>query len=368
MSTDRLQRLQNNIKEAGFGGIAVNAGPSLNYLTGLNFHLMERPVVMLFPAEGEPAIILPQLEKKKLENLPYSAKVFTYGEDPAKWDDIFQRALQEMDFSHQKIGVEPRQLRLLEYNYLRLADSKIDFIDGSTVIAALRSIKDRGEIDCMRKAVKIAENALEETLAKTRIGVSEKEIASELFLQLIRGGSDTSLPFSPIVASGPNGANPHSTPSSRKLSSGDLLIIDWGARYGGYASDLTRTFGVGKIDKEAEKIHKTVQQANAAGRAAGRPGVPCSLVDKATRNCIDDAGFGELFTHRTGHGIGMECHEEPYIREGNEQLLEVGMAYTVEPGIYLAGRNGVRIEDDVIVTADGSESLSTMDRGIRYIE
>ncbi len=368
MFTDRLQRLQNHINEAGLGGIAVNAGPSLNYLTGLDFHLMERPVVMLFSADGEPVIILPQLEKKKLESLPYSAKVFTYGEDPAQWDDIFRRALQDVGFSHQKIGVDPRQLRLLEYNYLRFANGDIEYIDGSMVIAALRSIKDREEIDCMRKAVKIAENALEATLAIIRTGVSEKEIASELFLQLIRGGSETSLPFSPIVASGPNGANPHAKPSSRKLSSGDLLIVDWGARYGGYASDLTRTFAVGKIDSEAEEIHKTVQQANAAGRAAGRPGVSCGSVDQAARKCIADAGFGDYFTHRTGHGIGMECHEEPYIREGNEQLLEVGMAYTVEPGIYLAGRNGVRIEDDVIVTADGSESLSTMDREIRYIE
>jgi len=368
MSVDRLQRLQVCLKEAGCEGIAVNAGPSLNYLTGLHFHLMERPVVMLFPAAGEPAVILPKLEEKKLENMAYSTKIFTYGEDPAEWSSVFQNAMKEMAFPSQKIGVEPRQLRLLEYNYLRFEENDVECIDGSAIITALRSIKDEEEIRCMRKAVKIAENALEATLAITRIGVSEKEIASELFLQLIRGGSETSLPFSPIVASGPNGANPHSTPSSRKLSSGDLLIIDWGARYSGYVSDLTRTFGVGEIDSEVEKIHKTVQRANAAGRAAGRPGVPCSSVDQAARKCIDDAGFGEFFTHRTGHGIGMECHEEPYIREGNEQLLEVGMAYTVEPGIYLAGRNGVRIEDDVIVTADGSESLSTMDRGIRYIE
>jgi Xaa-Pro dipeptidase len=368
MSVDRLHRLQVCIKEAGYGGIAVNAGPSLNYLTGLDFHLMERPVVMLFPVEGEPTIILPQLEKRKIDNLHYSAKVFAYGEDPAKWGDVFKQALQEMNFSHPKIGVDPRQLRLLEYDYLRSAGCDLELIDGSAIVAALRSIKDEEEIACMREAVKIAENALEATLAITRVGVSEKEIASELFLQLIRGGSETSLPFSPIVASGPNGANPHAKPSSRKLSSGDLLIIDWGARYGGYASDLTRTFGVGKINKEAEKIHKTVQQANEAGRAAGKPGVSCASVDQAARQCIENSGFGDYFTHRTGHGIGMECHEEPYIRAGNEQLLEVGMTYTVEPGIYLIGRNGVRIEDDVVVTAEGSESLSTMSREIRYIE
>jgi Xaa-Pro dipeptidase len=124
---------------------------------------------------------------------------------------------------------------------------------------------------------------------------------------------------------------------------------------------------VGEIDAETEKIHKIVQRANSAGRAAGGPGVPCARVDQATRRVIEEAGYGPNFTHRTGHGIGMECHEEPYIRGDNEQLLEIGMAYTVEPGIYLAGKNGVRIEDDVVVTADGCESLSTMSREIRFL-
>ncbi len=227
--------------------------------------------------------------------------------------------------------------------------------------------KDAEEISSMRQAVMIAEDALTATLAKVAIGITEKEIAGELFSQLISHGSDISLPFSPIVAAGPNGANPHSQPSDRPLVAGDLLIVDWGASYGGYVSDLTRTFAIGEIDPLTEKIHKTVQKANAAGRAAGRPGVSCAEVDRATRRVIEEAGFGPNFTHRTGHGIGMECHEDPYIRGDNQQLLEVGMAYTVEPGIYFTGINGVRIEDDVVVTADGAESLSTMSREIRVI-
>ena len=219
----------------------------------------------------------------------------------------------------------------------------------------------------MRRAVQIAEDALMATLTKVSIGTTEKEIAGELFLQLITHGSDIALPFAPIVAAGPNGANPHSQPSDRPLVAGDLLIVDWGATYAGYASDLTRTFAVGEINPMAEKIHKIVQQANSAGRAAGRPGVACAAVDLAARRVIEEAGFGVNFTHRTGHGIGMECHEDPYIRGDNQQLLEVGMAYTVEPGIYLPGVNGVRIEDDLVVTSEGAESLSTMSREIRMI-
>ena len=367
MSIARQLRLKGYMDEKGFAAVAVNAGPSLTYLTGLHFHLMERPAVIVFTLTDEPTIILPELEQAKLDNLPFPARVFTYGERPVEWLNTFAEALDKLELSGKKVGIEPGQLRLLEYDYLRVACGDADFVDGSEIFSALRSIKDQEEIACMRKAVQIAESALEATLAMVKIGVSEKDIAAELFMQLIRHGSDTSLPFSPIVSGGPNGANPHAQPSARQLVAGDLLVIDWGAGFGGYISDLTRTFAIAELDAEAEKIHKIVQQANAAGRAAGKPGVSCAAVDKATRKVIEEAGYGRFFTHRTGHGIGMECHESPYMRGDNEQLLEKGMTYTVEPGIYLAGRNGVRIEDDVLVTADGAESLSTMSRELRII-
>jgi Xaa-Pro dipeptidase len=367
MFARRLDRLKKYMGERGFSAVAVNAGPSLTYLTGLHFHLMERPVVIVFTAGEEPIIILPELERAKLDQLPFSAKIFAYGENPVTWPHTFGEALENLHLNGKKIGVEPTQIRLLEYDYLRPACRDAHFIDGSALISALRSVKDAEEIACMRKAVKIAEAALEATLPMIKIGVTEKEIAGELFMQLIRQGSDTSLPFAPIVSSGPNGANPHAQPSMRQLVAGDLLVIDWGAGFSGYMSDLTRTFAVGEIAAEAEKIHTIVQQANAAGRAAGKPGVSCAAVDKATRKVIEEAGYGRCFTHRTGHGIGMECHEEPYMRGDNGQLLEAGMTYTVEPGIYLPGRSGVRIEDDVLVTANGAESLSTMSREIRLV-
>jgi len=151
------------------------------------------------------------------------------------------------------------------------------------------------------------------------------------------------------------------------LQSGDLLVIDWGATHDGYISDLTRTFAVGDVDDEYQKIHKIVQEANAAGRAAGKPGARCADVDIAARNVIEKSGYGEYFTHRTGHGIGMEGHEEPYMRGDNEQLLEPGMAFTVEPGIYLPGKNGVRVEDNVVITETGADVLSDMPREIRVV-
>jgi Xaa-Pro dipeptidase len=175
------------------------------------------------------------------------------------------------------------------------------------------------------------------------------------------------MPFAPIVSGGPNSANPHASPSDRKVCSGDLLVVDWGAAVDGYVSDLTRTFAVGEVDAEYRKIHRIVQEANAAGREAGKPGVPCANVDLAARTVIEKAGYGKYFTHRTGHGIGMEGHEEPYMRGDNMQLLEPGMVYTVEPGIYLPERNGVRIEDNLLINEDSVECLSNMPRELRVV-
>ena len=263
--------------------------------------------------------------------------------------------------------MEPRQLRLLEFRYVRAGAPEADYPDASEALSALRLRKDQAEIEAMRRAVKIAQDALEATIPLIKMGMTEKELSSELVVQLLKHGSEPEMPFAPIVSGGPNSANPHASPTERKLQAGDLLVVDWGATYDGYISDLTRTFAVGEVDEEYEKIHKVVQAANAAGRAAARPGVPCAAVDQAAREVIENAGYGQYFTHRTGHGIGMEGHEEPYMRGDNMQLLEPGMAFTVEPGIYLPDRNGVRIEDNVVITETGTDVLSDMSREIRTV-
>ncbi|HVN15642.1 MAG TPA: aminopeptidase P family protein, partial [Anaerolineales bacterium] len=297
----------------------------------------------------------------------YKVQAFPYGENPSEWENAFRKAAQTLGLDGKRIGVEPRQMRLLEFRYIKAGAPEADFPDASDVLADLRLRKDQDEVNAMRRAVKIAQDALEATVPLIKIGMTERELAAELVTQLLKHGSDSELPFSPIVSGGPNSANPHASPTDRKLQVGDLLVVDWGATFDGYISDLTRTFAVGKVDAEYEKIHKIVQEANAAGRAAGKPGVPCANVDKAARHVIEAAGHGKYFTHRTGHGIGMEGHEDPYMRGDNMQLLEPGMAYTVEPGIYMPGRNGVRIEDNVVITESGAEVLSDMPREIRVV-
>jgi Xaa-Pro dipeptidase len=363
----RLNRLYTELNNAGLHAVALNPGPSLTYLSGLHFHLMERPVVMFFVPGRNPAIVLPELELQKTKQLQFPVEIFPYGENPSTWDEVFKKAVKALELDGKRIGVEPRAMRLLEFRHVKAGAPEADYPDATASLAALRVRKDADEIRQMRRAVKIAQEALEATLPLIKIGMTEKEVANELVTQLLRCGSEPEMPFSPIVSSGPNSANPHASPTERKLQPGDLLVVDWGAACQGYISDLTRTFAVGEVDDEYYKIHKIVQHANEAGRKSGGPGVPCAEVDKAARRVIEEAGYGAFFTHRTGHGIGMEGHEDPYIRGDNQQLLEPGMAYTVEPGIYLPDRNGVRIEDNMIVTEAGVESLSDMLRDIRVV-
>jgi Xaa-Pro dipeptidase len=365
MTTSRFDKLSASLSTFGLDAVILNPGSTLTYLTGLHFHLMERPVVLIFAAGQNPAIVLPELEMQKVNGLAITP--FPYEENPAEWDATFRGAIQSLGLDGKKIGVEPRQLRLLEFQYVKTAAPEAEFPDASSALAVLRVRKDQAEVQKMRRAVQIAQSALEATIPLIKIGMTEKELSAELVVQLLRNGSEPEMPFSPIVSAGPNSANPHASPTDRKLQRGDLLVVDWGAAFDGYISDLTRTFAVGDVDAEYARIHKIVQESNAAGRAAAKPGVPCAEVDKAARAVIETAGYGQFFTHRTGHGIGMEGHEEPYMRGDNMQILEPGMAFTVEPGIYLPNRNGVRIEDNVVITESGADVLSDMLRAIRVV-
>lgn len=363
----RQKQLFTTMQSAGLDALALNPGSSMVYLTGLHFHLSERPAVVLFVPGTIPAVILPELEMAKVNALPYEITAFAYGEDPQSWGMVFQKALRSIGVTGGKVGVEPRSLRVLELRLLEGAAEHANFVSAETSLAFLRMRKDSREVEAMQSAVQIAQDAFRATLPFIRPGRSEREIAAELTVQLLRAGSDANIPFTPIVASGPNSANPHATPTDRVLTHGDLLVIDWGASRGGYISDLTRTVAVGKIDAELERIASIVIRANEAGRAAVRPGVTAGEIDRITRAVIVQSGYGQYFTHRTGHGIGMEGHEDPYIFTENTLPLASGMAFTIEPGIYLPGRGGVRIEDDIVVTKDAGLSLSDLPRDLFFV-
>jgi Xaa-Pro dipeptidase len=361
---NRHAKLYQAIKKQGLDSMVLNAGSSLTYLTGLHFHLSERPAIVLFVPAAPLTIILPELESGKTASLPYPANVFVYREDPRTWQATFNEAIQAAGLDRHTMGVEPRCLRVLELELLEAAAPHAIIQSGEEALNLLRITKDETEIMAMRKAVAIAQAAFQDLLPLIQPGKSERELASELTMQILRHGSDSEMPFSPIVASGPNSANPHSFPSDRSLVIGDLLIIDWGASYQGYVSDLTRTLCIGALDDELARLVPLVAEANASARALAAPGISAGQVDQAARGVISQGGYGDYFIHRTGHGIGLEGHEAPYIHAGNDLRLSPGMTFTIEPGIYLPGRGGVRIEDDIVITAGGSESLSDLSRDL----
>lgn len=364
----RLNQLQELLSKSQLDAIVLNPGPDLTYLTGLSFHLMERPVLAIFPASGSAQLVLPELEGQKLVQVDYEILPFPYNEDTSTWVPVIKSALDAAGLAKGRLGVIPNRLRLLEYNYLQQAGPGLEIVSGQQILEKMRMHKSEAEVELMAEAARIAECALASTLPSIKPGITEKQLESRLVGRLLHQGSDSELPFFPIVSFGENAANPHAAPSDRALRKGDLVLIDWGASYQAYFSDITRTFAMGDINPELEQIAAFVREANAAGRAAVKPGLPASEVDRVTRQVITQAGYGEYFTHRTGHGLGREAHEEPYISAFSQTILEPGMTFTIEPGIYLPGRGGVRIEDNVVVTKDGCRSLTNFPRELSQLE
>jgi len=364
---ERIRRLTAALPAHELEAVILLPGPNLRYYTGLSFHLMGRPTLAVLTPDRPPLLIVPELERSKAEANSIGAGVHTYGEDPAARLASFRNAAQTIGLSRRLAGVEPLRMRWLEERLLEEAAPGIRMASAEAALEPLRAEKSAGELEAITRAIAVAQTALMETIPQIHPGVSEIDLASELMLQLLRAGSEGELPFPPIVASGPNSALPHAVPTARRLQPGDLVILDWGATVEGYISDLTRTFAIGPVEPEMQRIHTLVAEANAAGRAAAGPGVACRAVDAAARGGIEAAGYGPAFLHRTGHGIGLEAHEAPYLRADNDALLRPGMTFTVEPGIYLPGRGGARVEDNVVVTEDGAETLSSLPRELRLL-
>ncbi|MGD8397840.1 MAG: Xaa-Pro peptidase family protein [Anaerolineae bacterium] len=359
----RLAALQRLEMENGVACVALMPGANLRYFTGLATHPSERPTVAFLPAEGPPAFVLPVLEAPAAAgHLPEGARLYTYRDEEGH-EHVFQQAAAELALAGQAIGVEFLAMRLLESQRIQQAAPGCRLLATEPWLPKLRMVKDETEVAHMRRAVEMAQTAMQQLLddGAIRPGRTELEVAADLQIALLQAGGQGEA-FRPIVVAGPNAASPHAEPSDRPMAPGELVIIDWGTVYAGYRSDITRTFVLGEPTPEMVEIHDAVLAANQSGRLAARPSMPAQQVDRMARRAIAAAGYGDYFIHRTGHGLGLETHEPPYLVEGNLEILEVGMTFTVEPGIYLPGVGGVRIEDDVVVTEDGSESLTTLPR------
>ncbi len=359
----RIKALQEIAKREGIDYFFVAPGANLFYFTGLSMYMSERPTMVVVPAEGDIFAYCPKFESGKVTKVTGIEKFVSYTDEEGPYETLKRWVESDNVKKDAVIGMEFLAARLIEFDVVKRALPEMKLVDARLLMAELRMAKDEQEIALIQKACDISDEMIEAMRQKLAPGVKESELRKAGLEVVNKHG--VKLAFM-SVASGPKASDPHSTSEDRVIEEGEFVIIDTGAIVEGYTSDITRTLPCGEVSEEMLKIYEIVKESNEAGKAAVKPGVSCEYVDQVTRKVIVDAGYGEYFTHRTGHGMGLEVHEEPYIVDGNKQELKLGHVFTVEPGIYLPGVGGVRIEDDVVVTEDGCKSLTNYPREIRY--
>lgn len=360
-AAERLTRAIAEASALGFDALVVPPSPDLVYLCGYDPMPLERPTLLVLGPERPPTMLVPELEAPLA-----SAAVGAPAIELAPWRDGVDpyAAAATLLPGGGRVAIGDR-LWATHLLALQSAAPALSFSPASAVMARLRARKDPDELDALRRAGAAADATFADITTLPFAGRRERDVAEDLARLLVAHGH-ARADFT-IVASGPNSASPHHEPGERTIAEGDVVVLDFGGELDGYYSDTTRTVTVGDPTTEAAEVHEVVRAAQAAACERVRPGASAQDVDRAARAVIADAGYGDRFIHRTGHGIGLEVHEPPYIIEGNELRLEAGMAFSVEPGIYLEGRLGVRIEDIVAVTDDGVERLNTSSRELRTV-
>ena len=367
MLQERLERFQAALRESGFDVAAVMPGANLRYLTGVNFHLMERSLVGFFRVEGAPVLVIPTMEYPKIrEAMPYPIVCYQWADADGP-GDAFAGALHALGLAGAggALGVESLGMRFQEMQWIQRYAPGVTLAGADAAFSAVRRRKDAAEVALLRAAIDQSQQALDRALGRVRPGMTERQVGNLLQAEVLAAGLDVSFI---LVQGGPNSALPHGDMTDRPVEAGEPLLIDYGGMVGGYSADITRTFFMaGGPDARLREVYELVRAANEAGRKACAPGVPACDVDRAARRVIEDGGYGEYFIHRTGHGLGLEIHEEPYISASHTAPLEVGNVFTIEPGIYLPGVGGVRIEDNMLITDDGAESLTAYPRALRVV-
>ena len=358
----RMERGARSAEAAGLAGLIVTPGPDLLYLTGYApVAITERLTMLVLSTGRDPAMIVPVLERPDAEEAPSSSKLtlsdWSDGSDPYEaaaplLDPKGRYAISDSAWAMHLIGLQSQ-----------LPDSS--YVSVTQELPMLRAVKDEDELQRLASAGEAADAAFYDILEVTFAGRKESEIGADL-ADALKAHGHSEVDFT-VVGSGPNGANPHHEIGPRVIEEGDMVVLDFGGLKDGYGSDTTRTVHVGEPTDEERKVHEIVEQAQQAGFEAVRPGIACQEIDRAPRKVITDAGYGEYFIHRTGHGIGLTTHEPPYMVEGEEHLLEPGMCFSIEPGIYLPDRFGVRVEDIVTVTEDGGRRLNNTPREITIV-
>ncbi len=359
----RLTAMQRGLRTAGADLLLVGPSSDLYYLLGLAGNPSERLKLLLVSREGQTAMVLPAFEVPQLAHLDVRPEAYPWEEAENPFQAL-RRAVTALGGA-RRIAVAP-QLWSVFLLRIQGALPEAACIDGGPLLAALRMRKSAQEVSLMRDAGRIADEAYLKLIAQPLTGRTELEVLAMIHDALRAGGMDRL--GGGIVGAGANGASPHYKTANRKIASGEAIVIDYGGQHHAYSADITRTPHVGPPSAEFRKVYQVVQDAQQAAVDAVRPGITCEAIDRVARDYIPRHGYGPHFLHRTGHGIGLDGHEEPYLVAGNALAVDEGMTFSIEPGIYLPGAFGVRIEDIVVVRADGAERLNTCTRDLVVVQ
>jgi Xaa-Pro aminopeptidase len=357
--SERLARVADAVLASGLDVLLLTPGPDLRYVTGYDAKQLERLTCLAVPAQGDPFLLVPRLELKAAQASPAGAlslEVMTWGETENPFGMI-----------SSAVG-DPRSIalsdRMWALHVLAFSDAfpAAEQRLASTVLSPLRMRKSAAEVAALKAAGEAIDRVHANVPGWLRPGVTERQVGAKIAEAILAEGN-VQVDFV-IVGSGPNAASPHHEVSDRVIKDGDVVVVDIGGTMpSGYCSDCTRTYAIGQAPDDFMKYYEVLYDAQEAATVSVRPGVTAESVDRAARGIIADAGYGEWFIHRTGHGIGLESHEDPYIVEGNTIPLEPGMAFSIEPGIY-PGPHGARIEDIVVCTEDGYQRMNNIPRDL----
>lgn len=359
---DRITRAQAAMAEQGIDLLMIGPGSDLVYLLGFDAHLSERLNLLIIPREGKPSYVVPTLESFLVADKADLVEIKRWEETESP-SDLVARIVGDAAGKRLAIGDQLWSVFLLR---LQTALPGADWSPGEGIMRALRTSKDGREVDLLAEVSRRTDEAWGAFVEGGPIsGLTETQAMGRLAGLMAERGLKSAFG---ICASGPNSASPHHHTADRVIQQGDTVIFDWGGTLEGYHSDITRTVFVGEPTDEFRKVYDVVRRANQAALDAVKPGVACQEIDRAARAVIEEAGYGDAFIHRLGHGLGLDVHEEPYLVEGNETPLRVGNVFSDEPGIYLEGKFGVRIEDAVVCTEAGGKRLNKASREITVMD
>jgi Xaa-Pro dipeptidase len=362
----RLEKLQTWMKENDIEVSFVTSSENVFYLSGYYTNPHERLLALaVFQAE-EPFLVCPGMEVPEAKRSGWENEIIGYSDIDQPWEMVLNSIKKRIN-GVQRVAIEKEHMNVERYEQLSVLFPKAAFVSAEEKLRKLRMIKDAKELRIIEEACALADYAVEFGVSEIKEGKTELDVLNAVEYALKKKGV-TEMSFATMVLTGANAASPHGNPGETKIQKGAFVLFDLGVVVDRYCSDITRTVAYGDINDKQKEIYDTVLKAQLAAIEASKPGVTAAEVDLTARRIISDAGYGEYFPHRLGHGLGISVHEYPSLTETNQLVLEEGMVYTIEPGIYVPDVAGVRIEDDVFVTADGVKVLTKFPKELQIIK